>query len=234
MGAARWLLAPVLALACTGCFPNPLTDLCWSRILPISIGSATVAGLGGQENIANPPSPLCSRGVNPIVGLSVGCREPVRHVEVVHRPFCLPSLGGVDLDPSLPAFRGARFTRFTGRSSPWLSRCWPLPPRRSPRLPCARPTSNARGASSRQITARDIEEACRRRQHATRSTSGRWRGASTPTLAIALQPRLLVFGSSLSRCPRQRAGWGPRESPGPWPSPTPARWKSAPGSLSRS
>ncbi|WP_157271997.1 TraU family protein [Azohydromonas aeria] len=125
MNAARLLLGAVLALApalaqagdaatCTGRFPDPLTDICWSCILPISIGSATVADLGGQEDIPNPPNPLCSCGLNPAVGLSIGFWEPVRHVEVVRKPFCLPSLGGVDLDPGLPAPAGARFTRPEG------------------------------------------------------------------------------------------------------------------------
>ena len=27
---------------CTGKFPNPVTDICWSCILPLSIGNATV------------------------------------------------------------------------------------------------------------------------------------------------------------------------------------------------
>ena len=88
---------------CTGKFPNPITDICWSCILPISIGSARIANFGDQEDTDNPPSPLCSCLVNPIVGLSIGFWEPARHVEVVRKPFCLVSLGGVDLDPGIPA-----------------------------------------------------------------------------------------------------------------------------------
>ena len=61
---------------CTGKFPNPITDICWSCILPISIGSATVANFGGQEDIPNPSSPVCTCGVNPTIGLSVGFWEP--------------------------------------------------------------------------------------------------------------------------------------------------------------
>lgn len=45
------------SLTCTGRFPNPITDICWSCILPISIGSATIANIDGQEDIANPSSP---------------------------------------------------------------------------------------------------------------------------------------------------------------------------------
>ena len=46
------------AQTCTGKFANPITDICWSCILPISIGAAHVATLG-QEDIENPASPLC-------------------------------------------------------------------------------------------------------------------------------------------------------------------------------
>ena len=73
------------SLTCTGRFPNPITEICWSCILPISIGSITIANIDGQEDIDNPSSPVCSCGLNPTVGLSIGfweigrasCRERV-------------------------------------------------------------------------------------------------------------------------------------------------------------
>ena len=102
------------SLTCTGKFPNPITDICWSCILPMSIGSATVANFDGQEDIANPSNPVCSCGVNPTIGLSIGFWEPARHVEVVRKPFCLVSLGGIDLDPGVAAPAAARFTRSEG------------------------------------------------------------------------------------------------------------------------
>lgn len=118
----RWLggLALVLGAAsanattCTGKFPNPITDICWSCILPISIGAARVGNFGDQEDIANPTAPLCTCGVNPVIGLSVGFWEPARHVEAVRKPFCMSALGGIDLNPGLPAPEAARFTRPEG------------------------------------------------------------------------------------------------------------------------
>ena len=68
------------SLTCTGRFPNPITEICWSCILPISIGNATIANFDGQEDISNPSSPVCSCGVNPTIGLSIGFWEPARHV----------------------------------------------------------------------------------------------------------------------------------------------------------
>ena len=102
------------SITCTGAFPNPITDLCWSCILPISIGSARIANVGDQEDIDNPSSPVCSCGVNPTIDVSVGFWEPARHVEVVRKPFCLVSLGGVDLDPGIAAPAAARYTRAEG------------------------------------------------------------------------------------------------------------------------
>jgi len=107
---------PASSVTCTGKFPNPITDICWSCILPITIGGATPANFGGQEDTDNPPDPLCSCVVNPTIGLSVGFWEPARHVEAVRKPFCLVSLGGVDLDPGIPAPEAARTTRAGGES----------------------------------------------------------------------------------------------------------------------
>ena len=118
----RWLSGLALAAGgaaagattCTGKFPNPITDICWSCILPLSIGSARIGDFGSQEDIENPGSPLCTCGVNPVIGLSVGFWEPARHVEAVRKPFCLTSLGGIDLNPGIPAPEAARFTRSEG------------------------------------------------------------------------------------------------------------------------
>jgi conjugal transfer pilus assembly protein TraU len=117
-------LAPLLLCAlahaapsatCSGKFPNPITDICWSCILPMTIGAATIANFGGQEDSpGNPANPLCSCVLNPTIGLAVGFWEPVRQVEVVRKPFCLPSLGGLNLDPGISAPQAARFTHSEG------------------------------------------------------------------------------------------------------------------------
>jgi conjugal transfer pilus assembly protein TraU len=65
---------------CTGKFANPITDICWSCVMPISIGAIPVATLG-QEDIENPASPIC---ICPPyrIGLSIWFWEPVRQVDV--------------------------------------------------------------------------------------------------------------------------------------------------------
>ena len=46
--------------------------------------------------------------VGALIGLSIGFWEPARHVEAVRKPFCLASLGGIDLDPGISAPAAAR------------------------------------------------------------------------------------------------------------------------------
>ena len=106
--AAAWASSlPALAAGlatCTGKFANPITDICWSCILPITLGSTTIANFGGQEdNGGNPGSPVCSCGARPVVGLAVGFFEPARMVEVARKPYCLPAMGGLNLDLGFPA-----------------------------------------------------------------------------------------------------------------------------------
>lgn len=96
---------------CFGKFANPITDICWSCVMPISIGAVPIAAFG-QEDIDNPSSPLCyCPGPPPRVGVEIGFWEPARLIEVTRTPFCLVSLGGVSLDPGLPAPRGAQDAR---------------------------------------------------------------------------------------------------------------------------
>jgi conjugal transfer pilus assembly protein TraU len=49
---------------------------------------------------------LCS--CNTKIGIKVGFWEPVRQVDIVRKPFCLSSLGGIDLDPGFDAPEAGR------------------------------------------------------------------------------------------------------------------------------
>ena len=91
---------------CEGKFANPITDICWSCIFPLTIGGAKVMSMG-QEDTSNPGGAICNCKTK--VGVKVGFWEPVRQVDIVRKPFCLSSLGGIDLDPGFDAPRsGAR------------------------------------------------------------------------------------------------------------------------------
>lgn len=80
---AIWMPFSVTAnVTCQGRFVNPITDICWSCLLPISIGGFNI-GKGStpkKRDTKNPSSPLClcTKGNVPVPGISVGFWEPVR------------------------------------------------------------------------------------------------------------------------------------------------------------
>lgn len=84
------------SVSCHGAMMNPVTDVCWSCMFPLSIGSSPVLSMG-QEDIENPPQAVCNCGVLPWgkIGIAIGFWEPVRQVDVTRTPWCFPSLGGL-------------------------------------------------------------------------------------------------------------------------------------------
>jgi conjugal transfer pilus assembly protein TraU len=97
---------------CKGKFPNPVNDICWRCMLPISIGSSAIVNTGSQRDIRNPSFPICycGTGFDARYGLSLGFWEPVKMMEVPRRNWCFPLLGGVQVKgPKKPDHgRGAR------------------------------------------------------------------------------------------------------------------------------
>lgn len=94
---------------CTGKMTNPVTDVCWSCLFPISIGGWTVAEGAEPYDTSNPSSPVCACGSPiPRIGITVGFWEPVRLADVVREPFCFVNLGGITIDPGTPAAAGAQ------------------------------------------------------------------------------------------------------------------------------
>lgn len=92
---------------CTGRFINPVTDVCWECIFPISIGGAKLFSSGNPDT-DNPSMPICACGTPvPRVGFAAGFWEPVRLVDVTKKPFCFPNLGGMEFDPGINIGNGA-------------------------------------------------------------------------------------------------------------------------------
>lgn len=89
------------ALECEGNFVNPITDVCWECIFPISIGSVSVAA-GSVPDTANPASPIQICPVPPPVferiGLAIGYWEPMALTDVSRSPYCMVNLGGINLN----------------------------------------------------------------------------------------------------------------------------------------
>ena len=83
---------------CNGRFLNPITDICWSCIFPITIGKIPLIRSSKFKDTKNPSMPVCfcNRGGIPMVpGLTIGFWEPIRIIEITKTPFCLVSLGGL-------------------------------------------------------------------------------------------------------------------------------------------
>lgn len=100
----------VLAKDCTGRMVNPLADVCWSCIFPISIGPSPVVK-GETPDTDNPPSSVCvcPKSAPPFVrvGLTVGFWEPIRLIDVTKEPFCFVAIGGQKIDPGIELGSGA-------------------------------------------------------------------------------------------------------------------------------
>lgn len=88
--------------ACTGRFINPITDVCWSCIFPITLGGFPLY-TGGMEDTPNPKKIVyvCPRKVGgvmvPMPCLPVSFWEPARMVDVTRTPWCFVNLGGLSL-----------------------------------------------------------------------------------------------------------------------------------------
>ena len=90
-------------IGCTGKFVNPITDVCWSCLFPITLAGVKIVGGGGFDTKATKdPICFCSRpGIPvPVPGIPVGFWEPVRLVDVTKSPMCMVSLGGISLGTS--------------------------------------------------------------------------------------------------------------------------------------
>ncbi|MEG5888112.1 conjugal transfer pilus assembly protein TraU [Enterobacter ludwigii] len=90
--------ASASAVECEGNFVNPITDVCWECIFPVTIGSVAVAS-GSQPDTANPSSPIqiCPMGIFYRIGMAMGYWEPMALADVTRSPYCMVNLGGFNL-----------------------------------------------------------------------------------------------------------------------------------------
>lgn len=85
---------------CNGRFLNPITDICWSCIFPITIGKIPLIRSSKFKDTPNPSIPVCfcnRAGIPCVPGLTIGFWEPIRVIEITKTPFCLVSLGGIKI-----------------------------------------------------------------------------------------------------------------------------------------
>lgn len=85
---------------CVGKFPNPVSDICWPCMYPITVGGVPFRA-DGQDIPGDNGSPECICPAPPPVfervGVTTGFFEPARTVDVTRKPFCLVGLGGIDV-----------------------------------------------------------------------------------------------------------------------------------------
>lgn len=84
------------AIECKGHFVNPVTDIDWDGIFPITIGRVPLA-TGDAPDTTNPATPLCACKVPPPVfqrlGVTIGFWEPFALVDVTRDPYCMVNMG---------------------------------------------------------------------------------------------------------------------------------------------
>jgi conjugal transfer pilus assembly protein TraU len=109
---------------CTGKLNNPVTDICWDCIFPVSIGAIEIPkSTMARPDTKNPSSPICvcpgKLAGLPLPGLAIGFWEPIRMVDVTKRPFCMVNMGGKSLKPSGFKFGGTQNHNNDDKSSSW-------------------------------------------------------------------------------------------------------------------
>jgi len=87
------------SVECEGRFVNPITDVCWECIFPVTIGNVPVAK-GHQPDTPNPGMPVqfCPMGIFWRVGLAIGYWEPMALTDVTRSPYCMVNLGGFNIN----------------------------------------------------------------------------------------------------------------------------------------
>jgi len=97
------LILPMQSMAsiCKGHFVNPITDVCWDCMFPLTIGhSKAVKGSYPDTDNSKITKYVCAcdSDVGVRFGLSIGFWEPFALVDVTRKPYCMVNLGGITLN----------------------------------------------------------------------------------------------------------------------------------------
>ncbi len=91
---------------CHGKFINPITDICWECLFPLTIASSNVTPSYDEQTDYNKYICNCP-GTPPIVGIPFSFYEPARLVDVTLEPFCFVGLGGSKIAENHSVNRGS-------------------------------------------------------------------------------------------------------------------------------
>ncbi len=85
---------------------NPITDVCWECIFPITLGGINVTPSIQDFSSYNTPICLCA-GTPPKIGIPITFWEPARMVDVTRQAYKLVGLGGIKLGTANLKNRGS-------------------------------------------------------------------------------------------------------------------------------
>lgn len=110
---------------CDGHMINPLKDICWRCLFPLSIGSAELAS-GNNPDTENPSNPFqaCPMGIGWRYGLAIGYWEPFAVTDVTKTPYCLINMGGKQLNINKGQIRGATEAPLSGTEGAFYQVHW--------------------------------------------------------------------------------------------------------------
>jgi len=89
-----------------GRFINPLTEICWECLFPITISGVNVTPGHNDQNEHKRATCVCA-GVPPKVGMPLSFWEPTRLVDVTRHPYKLLGLGGISIGKESIKNRGS-------------------------------------------------------------------------------------------------------------------------------
>lgn len=116
---------PSFSKSCVGHFVNPIKDVCWRCLFPLSIGKFTVvkSALKDTENAASPIG-TCPSKLGIRLGLNIGFWEPFALADITDTPYCLVNLGGHRLNLGLKQGRGGRQAKGRGQAHAFYHVHW--------------------------------------------------------------------------------------------------------------
>ena len=111
------LTASSASAICNKKWLNPITEVCWDCIFPISIGFLSFPFGANRPDTDNQGFPLCvCPGIPPRLGLSIGLWEPARLVDVANEPGCFANMG-FEIDFGLLSLGKSSATQQSGGST---------------------------------------------------------------------------------------------------------------------
>ena len=117
----------VYAKSCTGRFVNPITDVCWECLFPMTLGALELYDSGVAKDTKNPSSPVCACTAPIRVGIIGGFWEPVRLIDVSHEPYCFTNMGGMEMNVGIKRDMGVRSKATSDKISRWYSHYYMYP-----------------------------------------------------------------------------------------------------------